>query len=208
MPIGSATARTCLPRSDSSRPYTVRMCSGNSGRNMSTFKSATIWSGFHGGMRREIFRSQQPFLLAGNNHEEQGTPQLRFRLVQLLRDIQQRRHTRCIIHRAVVNLVAVDRLADAQMIQVRRKHHVFDLSTADPIPAEPPPHSAIPPWTVSPQPWLAAPRLSGKCGSSLRSLASARISSAECPDPASHLSRCAGLIVTPSFCPNDSSRSA
>ena len=48
-PIDAATCRTDAPRSDSSRPNTITLFIGNSGRNMSMLMLATMAFGGTGG---------------------------------------------------------------------------------------------------------------------------------------------------------------
>ena len=43
------------------------------------------------------------------------------------RNLDQRRNARAIVHRSVINAVAVNRRADAQMVEMRPEDHIFIL---------------------------------------------------------------------------------
>ena len=61
IPKGSATARKRSAMSDSSAPIALRIRSGNSGRNISTFKSATMSSTFTVGCVAKYCEPSRPF---------------------------------------------------------------------------------------------------------------------------------------------------
>ena len=78
-------------------------------------------------MRGEISRALQTLLFARHRQENHRALQLHVRFVQHARDLENRRDAGSIIHRAVVNGIAVDRLAHADMIQMRAHHHILVL---------------------------------------------------------------------------------
>ena len=78
-------------------------------------------------MHRVVLRAEQS-LLFGRDRQEQDRPLRRRRqLRERARDLEQCRPSRRHCHRAVVDAVAVDRRADAEMIPVRRVDDVLVL---------------------------------------------------------------------------------
>ena len=87
-----------------------------------------------GGLRERIERIErvvlgaEQALLFGRDHQEQERAlRLRLRLLQRLRDLEHGRDAGRVVERAVVDRVAVDRRADAQVIPVRRVDDVLVL---------------------------------------------------------------------------------
>ena len=78
-------------------------------------------------MLGKILGSQQSLLLARHPHQQQGALELRVRFLQRAGDIEQQRAARAIVHGAVVDAIAIDRFANADMIDVRGQHNVFIL---------------------------------------------------------------------------------
>ena len=80
--LPSPSARMSPPRSDSSRPSTISVFSGNSGRNMSVLTLATMLAARHRRVRGEVARSELALLFAGDRDEQDRSRRLRARLVQ------------------------------------------------------------------------------------------------------------------------------
>ena len=119
-PTAFAVARMSAPRSDSSRPEHHQHLQREQRQEHVGVDVGDDARARHGGMRGEVARAEQPFLLAGHRDEQDRPRRLRARLVQRRRDLEDRRDARRVVHRAVVDRVAVDRAADAEMIEVRR----------------------------------------------------------------------------------------
>ena len=94
---------------------------------MSRLMSATILSDGTVGCAAKYLRPEQPLLLGGHGHEHDRPLRLGAGLLQQPRDLDHRRDAGRIVHRAVVDAVAVDGAADADVIEVRGHHHVFGL---------------------------------------------------------------------------------
>ena len=75
------------------------------------------------GLQREVARSEQALLLGGHRHEQHRA--LRPGRGHHLGRLDQRGDARGVVHRAVVDVVAVDRRADADVIEVRGEHDVL-----------------------------------------------------------------------------------
>ena len=75
------------------------------------------------GMRRVVFRSPQPGLLRGHREENRRAPRLLFQSRPGPRNLEQDGAARRIIHRAVIDRVAVHWSADPQVVPVRAEHH-------------------------------------------------------------------------------------
>jgi hypothetical protein len=67
-------------------------------------------------LQRVVLGSEQALFLGGHHQEEERPLRLRLRLLQRACDLEHGRDARRVVERAVVDLVAVDRLADAQMV--------------------------------------------------------------------------------------------
>jgi hypothetical protein len=115
-------------------------------------------------------------------------------IVQGLRDVQQRGHAGGVIHGAVVNRIAVDRFADAHVIEVRGEHDVLVLERR--IGAWPySDHVLRLQLSFSTFALARKEGTSGKCGSGLPALTNASSSSKVWPEPSSHLPAWAGFTV-------------
>ena len=192
-PIDGGDRRTASPRSDSSRPSTITLFIGKSGRNMSMLMFATMASRRHGRMRGEVARAEQALLFGGHRHEQH-------RALRPLRPLRQRRgrldqrgDARRVVHRAVVDAVAVDRAADAEVIEMRRQHDVFVAQRR--IAAGQHAGDVVRLDRRRLDRHLGAHRGSaaGSAAAPCRSSASASISANVCPEPANSRSACAGL---------------
>ena len=76
-------------------------------------------------MRGEVAGPEQPVFLGGDREEHDRPPQMDARLVQPARDVEERRRPGRVVHRPVVNAVAVDRFAAPEVIEVRAEHEVL-----------------------------------------------------------------------------------
>ena len=76
-------------------------------------------------MLAEVTRAQQARLLRSRGQEDRGAPRLLRQRGPGARDLQQHAAAGRVIHRAVINRVAIHRFADAQVIPVRVEHHCF-----------------------------------------------------------------------------------
>src|SRR5439155_11019382 len=75
----------------------------------------------------EIARSQLALLLAGDRQEQNRSRRTLAHVVELGCDLDDRRRSRRVVHRAVVNAIhlGIDGLADAEMIDMRRYDDVL-----------------------------------------------------------------------------------
>ncbi len=76
-------------------------------------------------MRGEVKRAELAFLLARHRDEQNRSLRLRGRAMERIGHFEDRRDARRVVHRAVVDRVAVDRAADTEVIEVRGQHDVF-----------------------------------------------------------------------------------
>ena len=89
--------------------------------------SATMRSRVDRRMGREILRPEQALLFSGDEHKQQRAFQLLGMLLERRGNIEQDGDAGRVVHGAVVNAVAIDRLADAHVIDVRGQNYVFIL---------------------------------------------------------------------------------
>ena len=89
------------------------------------FTFATILSRRHGRMRGEVPRSSSPFSSPVTATKTIDRAGFRLRSRSRCGQFEDRRDTGGVVHRAVVNAVAVDRFADAEVIEVRRDDEIF-----------------------------------------------------------------------------------
>ena len=81
--------------------------------------SATIFFAVNRRRLREEPRAEQALLLGRHGDEEHRSPQLRAGFLQHGRDVEHRGDPGGVVHRPVVDRVPLDRLADAQVIEMR-----------------------------------------------------------------------------------------
>ena len=103
----------------------MRIFNGTMGRNMSTLMSATIDFGGDGGMRGEVFGAQQAFFFRGDEHEQNRALELLRMCFQAGGHVQDQSAAGTVVHGAVVDAVAVDGRADADVVDVRGKDDEF-----------------------------------------------------------------------------------
>src|SRR5258708_27159303 len=80
-------------------------------------------------MRREILRAEKAFFLGGNQKKKNRASNFLWMRLQARRDVRDQRAPRAVIHRAVVNAIAVDGRADADVGDVRGKDYKFILES-------------------------------------------------------------------------------
>jgi hypothetical protein len=77
------------------------------------------------GMRREIFRAEQTFFFGGDEEEEDGALNFFRMSLEACGDVQDEGAAGAIVHGAVVDAVAVDGRADADVVDMRGEHDEF-----------------------------------------------------------------------------------
>ena len=78
-----------------------------------------------GGMSREIFGAEQAFLFGGDKQKEDGALEFFRMRFQAGGDVQDEGAAGAVVHGAVVNAVAIDGSADADVVDVRREDDEF-----------------------------------------------------------------------------------
>ena len=76
-------------------------------------------------MRREVTRPQFALLLGGYGEKDNGSLRLHVSDLHQARDLDHARDAGRVVHRAVVDAVAIHRPSDTLMVEVRRHDHVF-----------------------------------------------------------------------------------
>ena len=89
--------------------------------------SATMELLRHGGIGGEVLRSEQTLFFRGDEDEQHRALQLGLRMLQRVGDVEHQRRSRAVVHGAVVNAIAIDGLADAEVVHVGREHDVLVL---------------------------------------------------------------------------------
>ena len=117
-PIDSPTSAATAPRLLSSEPRAVTLFSGKIGKGHVEIHVGDDRGLRHGRPKREIARAEQPLLLGGDEDEQHRALRLQPPRLVASGDVEQSGDPRGIVHRAVVEAVAIDRSADAEMVEM------------------------------------------------------------------------------------------
>src|ERR1017187_8016672 len=75
----------------------------------------------------KILGAEQAFLFACNPQKEDGTLRTSVRAMQRVGDVKQQRRSGAVVHGAVVNAIAIDGLANSEVVDVRGQNNIFVL---------------------------------------------------------------------------------